>query len=230
MSKLENKRPLISLLNPKSPVAEAYRSVRTNIDFSSLDTSMQVVMVTSATPGEGKSTTIGNLAVVYAQADKRVLLIDADMRKPTVHHTFRLSNRVGLSSVISRQAEVKAAIQETDIPNLFTLPSGPIPPNPSEMLGSNRMTTLIDELRGQFDLILIDTPPVLAVTDAQIMATKSDGVLLVLEAGRVKRDMALKAKQQMMQVKANIIGVVLNNVKKKNSEGYYYYQYESSES
>ncbi|MFC4100422.1 CpsD/CapB family tyrosine-protein kinase [Paenibacillus xanthanilyticus] len=225
MSKSENKRPLISLLNPKSPVTEAYRSIRTNIDFSSLDNNVQVIMSTSATPGEGKSTTISNLAVVYAQSDKKVVLIDADLRKPTMHHTFKLSNRFGLSSLLTRQVDLASAVQETAVPNLSVITSGPIPPNPSEMVASGRMSALIEELRGQFDIILIDTPPMLAVTDAQIIATKCDGVVIVLDSGRVKKDMALKVQDQLNQVNAKILGVVLNNVKKKNGSGYYYYEY-----
>ncbi|TYP75658.1 CpsD/CapB family tyrosine-protein kinase [Paenibacillus methanolicus] len=225
MSKSENKRPLISLLNPKSPVTEAYRSIRTNIDFSSLDNKVQVIMSTSATPGEGKSTTISNLAVVYAQSDKKVVLIDADLRKPTMHHTFKLSNRHGLSSLLTRQVDLANAVQDTAVSNLSVITSGPIPPNPSEMVASGRMSALIEELRDQFDIVLIDTPPMLAVTDAQIIATKSDGVVLVLDSGRVKKDMALKVQEQLNQVNAKILGVVLNNVKKKNGSGYYYYEY-----
>ncbi|RAP74017.1 CpsD/CapB family tyrosine-protein kinase [Paenibacillus montanisoli] len=229
MSKSENKRQLISFLEPKSPISEAYRALRTNIDFSSIDEKIQVIMTTSASPGEGKSTTIANLAVVYAQADKRVVLIDADLRKPTAHHTFGVSNRKGLSSVLSRQCELHEAVQSTHVPNLSVITSGPIPPNPSEMVASGRMSALIEELRNQFDIILIDTPPTLAVTDAQIVATKVDGTILVLDSGKVKRDMVMKAKQQLAQVNANILGVVLNNIKKKNSDGYYYYYYSNAE-
>lgn len=225
MSKLANKRRLITFTEPKSPISEAYRSLRTNIDFSSIDDSIHVIMVTSATPGEGKSTTIANLAVVYAQSDRNVVLIDADMRRPTAHHTFSVSNRRGLSTVLSRQCEIEDVLQATDIPNLSVIASGPIPPNPSEMLASKRMSTFLEQLRGQYDVILIDTPPTLAVTDAQIVSTKCDGTLLVLESGKVKRDMVIKAKQQLAQVNSRILGAVLNNVKQKNGDGYYYYHY-----
>lgn len=225
MSKSGNKRPLISMVNPKSPVSEAYRLMRTNIEFSAIDERLQVIMATSATPGEGKSTTISNLAIVYAQADKRVLLIDADMRKPTMHHTFRISNRVGLSTVLSRQCDPDEGVQRTAVPNLYVMGSGPIPPNPSEMVGSQRMITMLEEFRKQFDIILIDTPPVLAVTDAQLTATRSDGVIMVLDSGAVKREAAIKAKQQLEQVNARLLGVVLNNVKRNKQEGYYYYYY-----
>lgn len=180
-------------------------------------------MVTSAGPGEGKSTTIANLAVTYAQMDRKVVLIDADMRKPTVHHTFHLSNRWGLSSVIAQQCGCEEVLQKTDIPNLDIISSGVIPPNPAEMLASKRMSVILDQLREQYEVILIDTPPVLAVTDAQLMAAKSDGVILVMESGKVKREIAMKAKASLEQVKARILGAVLNNVKHKQGTDYYYY-------
>ena len=225
MRQQDKNRHLIVLANPRSPVSESYRSLRTSIDFSSVDQVTQIIMVTSSGPAEGKSTVIANLAVTYAQSERKVLLIDADMRKPTVHRTFNLSNRVGLSSYLSRQCELGQMIQDTDIPNLSVVTSGTIPPNPAEMLNSNSMSRLIEELREQFDIILIDTPPVLAVTDAQLLASRSDGVLLVVNAGKVKKEMATKAKDNLMRVNARLLGVVLNNVKRKASENYYYYYY-----
>ncbi|THF80839.1 CpsD/CapB family tyrosine-protein kinase [Cohnella fermenti] len=225
MSAPANKRYLVTDADPKSHVSESYRTLRTNIDFSSIDGQMQVVMVTSAGAGEGKSTTIGNLAVAYAQTERRVILIDADLRKPTEHYTFQVTNRVGLSSVLSNQADLGQAIQATHIPNLALLPSGPIPPNPSEMLASQRMSKLLEELKEQFDVILIDTPPVLAVTDAQLLATRCDGVILVMDYGKVKKDVALKSKSLLDKVGAKVLGVVLNNVKRKKNDGYYYYYY-----
>ncbi|WP_026298180.1 CpsD/CapB family tyrosine-protein kinase [Cohnella laeviribosi] len=230
MSRPANKRNLITHTNPRSPISEAYRSLRTNVDFSSVDQKMQVIMVTSAGPGEGKSTTIGNLAVAYAQAERKVLLIDADMRKPIEHHTFEVSNRRGLSSILSQQCTVDEAIQPTKIPGLSVITSGPIPPNPAEMVASQRMSNLIDELRRRFDVILIDSPPTLAVTDAQLLSTRCDGVVLVLDQGKVKREIALKAKEGLVKVGAKLLGVVLNNVKRKKSEGYYYYYYGNTNS
>lgn len=224
MSQLVNKkRHLIAAIDPRSPVSESYRSLRTNVDFSAVDGKMQVIMVTSAGPGEGKSTTIGNLAITYAQAERRVLLIDADMRKPTEHHTFDVSNRLGLSSVLSQQSGVGEAIQSTQIPNLSVLTSGPIPPNPAEMMASNRMTQLMEELRGMFDVILIDSPPILAVTDAQLLSVRCDGVIFVIDQGKLKKEYALKAKANLEKAGAKILGVVLNNVKRKKNEYYYYY-------
>ncbi|WP_419876212.1 CpsD/CapB family tyrosine-protein kinase [Candidatus Pristimantibacillus sp. PTI5] len=224
MSLSRNKRQIITLTNPRSPISESYRALRTNIEFSSIDEKLQVLMVSSAGPGEGKSTTITNLAVTFAQSEKKVVLIDADLRKPTAHHTFSISNRWGLSSVISQQSSLEEVIQVTDIPSLDVITSGAIPPNPAEMMGSKRMTAIIDQLRGMYDIILIDTPPLLAVTDAQIVATKSDGVILVVDQGKVKRDIAGKAVKNLEGVNARILGVVLNNVKRKaNEEAYYYY-------
>ncbi|MBD7970563.1 CpsD/CapB family tyrosine-protein kinase [Paenibacillus gallinarum] len=228
MSRLQNKKRHLNVLtNSHSPIAEAYRSLRTNIDFSSVDEKTQVIMVTSAGPEEGKSTVISNLAVTYAQDERKVLLIDADMRKPTGHRTFQLSNRAGLSSVLSHQSDLEEVIQETEVSNLYVLTAGPIPPNPSEMLNSKRMGSMMQLLREQFDIILIDTPPVLAVTDAQLIASNSDGVLLVIHSGKVKKDIAIKAKENLLRVNARMLGVILNNVKRKASEEYYYYYYGS---
>ena len=217
------RRPLITLNNPKSPISEAYRTLRTNIQFSSIDHDIRCIMVTSASPGEGKSTTTANLAVTYAQSDKQVLVIDSDLRKPTMHHTFSVSNRMGISNILTGQSSSKDVIIETGIPNLFLLPSGPIPPNPSEMLASKRMKDLIAELLHHFDYIIIDTPPALAVTDAQIVSTLCDGVLLVIDSESVKSGPALKAKSNLDHVQARILGVVLNNMDRDQKEYYYYY-------
>lgn len=198
--------------------------MRTNIDFSSIDEKLKVIMATSAGPGEGKSTTITNLAITFAQSERKVILIDADLRKPTAHHTFAISNRLGLTSILSQQCSLEESIQMSDVPNLDVITSGAIPPNPAEMLNSKRMTAVIDQLRESYDIILIDTPPLLAVTDAQIVSTKSDGVVLVVDQGKVKRDIAKKALHNLQSVNANVLGVVLNNVKRKaNEEAYYYY-------
>ncbi|MDQ6420687.1 CpsD/CapB family tyrosine-protein kinase [Paenibacillus sp. LHD-117] len=229
MSRSKNKRQLITLTNPRSPISESYRALRTNIDFSSIDEKLQVIMISSAGPGEGKTTTISNLAIAYAQSERRTLLIDADLRKPTAHHTFSVSNRWGLSSVISQQCSLEEAIQMSNIPNLDIVTSGTIPPNPAEMLGSNRMAATIEQLRELYDVILIDTPPLLAVTDAQIVASKCDGAILVVDQGKVKRDIGKKAIQNLQAVNARILGVVLNNVKRKANEEAYYYYYGAQE-
>ncbi|MBP1962317.1 CpsD/CapB family tyrosine-protein kinase [Paenibacillus aceris] len=228
MSNSTNKRPIITHQNPKSPISEAYRTLRTNIQFSSIDEELKVIMVTSAGPGEGKSTTLVNLAVAYAQADKKVLVIDADLRKPTMHHTLQVSNRFGLTNLLTNQLTIPDVIQETTIPSLSIISSGPIPPNPSEILASKKMISVLDELKQQFDIILIDAPPAIAVTDSQIIATRADGVILVVDSDKVKRDAAIKAKQNLDNVRARILGVVLNNVDRKNKDAYYYYYYGES--
>jgi capsular exopolysaccharide synthesis family protein len=226
---LNSKRRLITQVNPKSPISESYVKLRTNIDLSAVDDPMQIVMVTSANPGEGKSTTAANLAVVYAQADKKTLLIDADLRKPTMHHFFLLSNRHGLTSVLTNQVSLLGAVKDTTIPNLHALTSGPIPPNPSELLSSKRMAALLQELRGDYDVIIVDSPPALAVADAQIISTLCDGALIVLSSGSVKRELALKVKANLEHAKAKILGVVLNNMDRKNADAYYYYYYGENE-
>lgn len=224
-----NKRPLITETNPKSPISEAYRTLRTNINFSSIDEELKVIMMTSAGPGEGKSTTIANLAITYAQGDKRVLLIDADLRKPTIHHTFSKSNRQGMTTILAGHSRWEEVISATHIPNLDVLTAGPIPPNPSEILASRRMSELLEQLKEKYDIVLIDSPPALAVTDAQIIATKCDGVILVIDSGKVKKDAAVKVRTNLEHVKARILGVVLNNVDRTNGDTYYYYYYGAKE-
>lgn len=216
-------RSLISLTNPKSPIAEQFRTIRTNIQFSSVDKELQTIIVTSSGPGEGKSTNTANLAVVFAQQGKRVLLIDADLRKPTVHYTFRTENHVGLSNVLTRQLTLEEAISTTAQEKLWVLSSGPIPPNPSELLGSKNMEVLLEQAKEEYDVIVIDTPPVLAVTDAQILANLADGVVLVVSSGKTERDSAKKAKELLESAQAKILGVVLNNKKAEESHYYYYY-------
>lgn len=217
------RRSLIAHLKPKSPIAEQYRTIRTNIQYSSLDKDLQTIVITSTGPGEGKSTTAANLAVVLAQQGKNVLLVDADLRKPTAHYTFGKSNLQGLTNVLTKQDEFSSLIQETEVGNLFLLASGPIPPNPAELLDSSGMDELISEAKEQFDIVIYDTPPVLAVTDAQVLANKCDGVVLVVASGKTEKEGALKAKELLMNAKAKLLGVVLNRKEMKQNEYYYYY-------
>ena len=170
-------------------------------------------MVASAESGEGKTTTISNLAVTYAQEGKKVLLIDADLRNPSLHQVFSLPNHVGLSSVLSNQYAVEEVLRDSYIDNLQVFTSGPIPPNPSEMIGSNRMKSLMEKLENQYDVIMFDTPPVLTVTDALIVSSLCDGVLLVVHAGKVKKELVKKTKAHLEHVNARILGVILNNLK-----------------
>lgn len=217
------KRKLITNTDPKSPISEQYRTIRTNILFSSVDEKLHSILVTSTSPGEGKSTTISNLAVVFANQGKKVLLVDADLRKPTMHYTFGLQNTVGLTNVLTKQTLLEDAVAKTGVENLSALSSGPIPPNPAELLGSLSMKEFLAHAQEQFDYVLFDTPPVLAVTDAQVLANQCDGVVLVVDSGRTEIEGAQKAKELLQSAKAKLLGVVLNNQKLKDSAYYYYY-------
>jgi capsular exopolysaccharide synthesis family protein len=226
MSASSNKRYLITHQSPRSQISEQYRTLRTNIQFSSIDSPVQTLLVTSTNPGEGKTTLVANLAVTYAQENKNVLIVDADLRKPTQHLYFFQSNRTGLSHLLSNQCSLYEAVSETTVENLSIITSGPIPPNPAELLSSRRMRQFMEEIKEHFDIILIDSPPVLAVTDAQILAAQSDGVIVVLGAGKVKRDHARKTLAALEHVKANVLGTVLNNRRgRPDSYNYYYYGY-----
>ncbi|MDR0300026.1 MAG: CpsD/CapB family tyrosine-protein kinase [Streptococcaceae bacterium] len=217
-------RPIISKINPKSPISEQYRTIRTNIEFAMVDNGLKSILMTSAEVGAGKSTLVANLAILFAEQGKRVLLIDADLRKPTVHRTFNLDNQSGLANVLVRQVELGSAIQETDFSkNLFILSSGSIPNNPSELLGSRAMADVLTEVRRVFDLIIVDTPPLLGVTDAQILSRAIDGVVLVAHANQTKKEELARAKRLLEQVQANILGCVLSNYEARDSSYYYYY-------
>lgn len=216
-------RRLIAKLNPRSPISEQYRTIRTNLQFSSIDNELNTILVTSSGPEEGKSITVANLAVVYAQQGKRVLLIDADLRKPTVHYTFRLNNIRGLSNILVGETKLGDTVVRSDVEHLDILTCGPIPPNPSELLGSRRMEIMIEHAKGIYDVILFDTPPILAVTDAQILASFVDGTLLVIRSDQTEYEAAIKAKEALLQSKAKLLGTVLNDRAKKAANTYYYY-------
>ena len=207
---------------PKSIVAESYRTLRTNIQYSSFDKEYKIIVVTSSDPGEGKSTTAGNLALSMAQDDKKVILIDCDLRKPSLHKKFKVSNLVGLSDVIIGKTDLVKAVHKYS-KNLVLLTSGKIPPNPSEMLSSKIMESLLETLRESFDYIILDTPPVQAVTDSQILSTKADGTILVVRAEKTKRESVQNAVNLLKKVNANIIGIVLNGVDSSRNKYYYYY-------
>ncbi|WP_419865927.1 polysaccharide biosynthesis tyrosine autokinase [Lactococcus piscium] len=227
MSKKEKKingnRYLITSLNPKSPISEQYRTIRTTIDFKMLDQGLKSFLVASSEAAAGKSTTIANLAVVFAQQGKKVLLIDADVRKPSVHLTFKLQNRIGLTNVLTRLISVNDAIQGTRISeNLSIISSGPIPPNPSELLSSSAMQNLIDSASKNFDIVLIDTAPLSAVTDAQILSRYVGGAVIVAHANQTKKESLSKTKKLLEQVNANILGVVLHGIELSDTAYYYY--------
>lgn len=220
-------RNLITVTQPKSPIAEQYRTIRTNIEFMAVDQAIQVILVTSATQSEGKSTTSSNLAVTYAQQGKKVLIVDTDMRRPTVHYTFKVANGLGLSSLLTRQAELEKAILPTKVDNLSILTAGPIPPNPAELLSSRSMENLILQLREKYDVIILDAPPLLQVADSRITSKLTDGVVLVVGCTTSDRQRVLKAKEQLELAEAKILGVVLNRRELTDDSAYqYYYSYE----
>ncbi|WP_050615013.1 CpsD/CapB family tyrosine-protein kinase [Bacillus testis] len=222
-SQLNNKRSLVTKWNSKSPISEQYRTIRTNIQFSAVDAEIKTLLVTSSSAGEGKSTTAANLAVVFAQQGNKVLLVDADLRKPTIHHTFNVQNAIGLTSILTKKKELFEAISETEVKSLFVLSSGPIPPNPAELISSESMKVLLECLKVEFDTIIFDTPPILAVADAHILANRCDGSILVILSGHTENKNASKAKEVLESSSSNLLGAVLNKKKAKADEDYYYY-------
>jgi len=215
---------LVTLHSPKSTASESFRGIRTGILYSSADRPPQVVLVTSAGPGEGKSVCAANLAVTMAQAGSRVLLIDCDMRRPRIHKIFGQSREKGISSVLVGDGNAREAIVKTEVENLDILPVGPIPPNPSEILGSRKMTDLIEGLKKDYVRIVLDSPPITAVTDSVILAQKADGTILVIRAGDTPRQVVQNGLNQLQTVNAGILGAVLNGIK-TGRDSYYYYQY-----
>ena len=219
----EKLNELVSVSEPRSPISEAYRTLRTNLDFASLDQACKTLVVTSAGVGEGKSTTLANLAVVSAQAGRKVVLVDADLRRPTLHQVFGLDNEAGLTTAMMDEAAIASPpLQATGVEGLSVLPSGPLPPNPADLMGSRRMEEVIAALAEQADQVFLDTPPVVAVTDAAVLATKVDGVLLVISAGKTRRENARTAVQRLEQINARLVGTVLTNVQMgAGFSGYY---------
>ena len=206
---------------PKSIDAEAYRSLRSNIEYSSFDDEYRVIVVTSSVPGEGKSTTSGNLAIALAQSGNSVLLVDCDMRKPSIHKNFKISNAAGTAELLLRKKLFEEVANKYN-ENLTIITAGKIPPNPSEMLASRAMTAFIEEMKKEFKYIILDTPPLQAVTDAQVLSTKADGVLLIVRAGSTKREMVFNSVDLIKKVQGKVIGTVLNGVENKKNNYYYY--------
>ena len=206
---------------PKSIDAEAYRSLRSNIEYSSFDDEYRVIVVTSSVPGEGKSTTSGNLAIALAQSGNSVLLVDCDMRKPSIHKKFKISNAAGTAELLLRKRLFEEGANKHN-ENLTIITAGKIPPNPSEMLASRAMTAFIKEMKEEFKYIILDTPPLQAVTDAQVLSTKADGILLVVKAGSTKKDAVLNSVDLIEKVHGKVIGIVLNGVENKKNNYYYY--------
>lgn len=212
---------LITLTDPRSPVSEAYRTLRTNLSFYSLDNPIRTLVCTSAEPDEGKSTTIANLAVTMAQGGNRTILVDCDLRKPVQHDLFGLPNNRGFTEMVLDDS-IDPPLQATEVENLHILSSGTKPPNPADLLGSRQVDQLIERLKGEADIVLFDAPPVIAVTDAVVLGAKVDGVLLILQAGKSRRDRAERAKQILEQAHVRIVGATLTNAPKDDSLDSYY--------
>lgn len=216
---------MVTHFEPKSPVSEAYRTFRTNIQFAQFEHPPQTLLVTSAGPGEGKSTTVANLAITMAQMGTKTLLVDADLRRPVLHSIFEQDKRLGLVDVLLGDNHVDEAIHELGVKNLSLLCCGTLPPNPSELLGSQAMKRLIEQLKKKYDVILFDSPPVVAVTDAAVLSAQADGIILVISSGETTRSAENRAKTLLNNVRAQILGAVLNNVKKEGRYSSYYYYY-----
>jgi non-specific protein-tyrosine kinase len=215
---------LITLTQPRSPAAEAYRTLRTNLIFSSIDQPLSTLLVTSAAPEEGKSTTLANLAVTTAQGGRRTILVDCDLRRPTQQQLWGLPKGArGLTSmVLEADGLANPPLASVGVENLWVLPSGPLPPNPADLLGSRRMEEIIGVLKARADLVLFDAPPVLAVTDAALLASKLDGALLVVAAGATRREHAQRAKEMLEKVHIRIVGAALTNAPLDSSMRAYY--------
>ncbi|MGM9966186.1 CpsD/CapB family tyrosine-protein kinase [Rummeliibacillus sp. TYF005] len=220
---LKLERNLITISNSKSIISEQFRTIRSNITFSAPREDLKTLLVTSSLSSEGKSTNVANLGVVFAQEGKKVLLVDADMRRPTLHHTFRLSNREGLSSILIKHQTIQEAVQETSIVGLDVITSGPLPPNPSELLASQTMDTFISIVTQEYDLVIFDSPPLLPVTDARILSNKCNATLLIVNRNKTKKADILKSRAALENSQAKILGIVLNNSAMPHKHHYYQY-------
>lgn len=219
---MNQKSQLITLTDPRSPAAEAYRTLRTNLTFAGLDQPLEALVVTSPAPENEKSVAVANLAVTMAQGERRTILVDADLRRPRLHEIFGISNGRGLTTMfVEPEAMADPPLVDVGVENLWLLPSGPLPPNPADLLGSRRMDEVLAALRARADILLFDAPPVIAVTDAVVLGRKADGVLLVMTAGRTRRDHALAAKEILERAHVRLVGVVLTNVPLSQARRYY---------
>jgi capsular exopolysaccharide synthesis family protein len=220
---------VISITKPKSPIAEAYRGIRTSIEFANLDKEIRIINITSSKQNEGKSTVISNLAASFANLEKKVLMLDGDLRNPSIHRMFGLSNIHGLTDVLVNNKTFVDCVHCTDTKNLHVLTSGQIPPNPSEMLSSKKMREFVQSLKEHYDYIFIDAPPIGLVTDAGIISTYTDGTLFVVGANEADTEMAKISKERLDNVGANILGTVLNKFEANSSEEDYYMYYYQEE-
>ncbi|KOY77459.1 putative tyrosine-protein kinase capB [Apilactobacillus kunkeei] len=214
---------LVAELYPTSSVSEQFRTVMTNISFANINGDLKSIMVTSSDPSEGKSTFSANLAVTYAKQGRNVVLVDADMRRPTVHKSFNVSNQKGLSTILSGNSTIEDTIKYTSIDNLNVITSGPIPPNASALLGNRKIVDIINKFNKPNDLVIVDVPPVNTMTDASIVSTTVDGTIFVLPQGVAEKKRAKMAVEQLKKVNANILGGVMNMSKDNITNDYYYY-------
>lgn len=227
---MERSKRLVINKNLKSPIGEAYKTLRTNIQFSMPKGELKTMLITSSSPEEGKSTTCANLAITMAQSGNRVLLVDADLRRSMVHKIFTISNFTGLTNILAEDMDYKEVLKSAEIEGLDIIPGGPKPPNPSELLGSRNMKNFLERVKEDYDFVLIDTPPILPVTDASILASLVDGVIMVAGYGQTTIELISKAKAQLDNVNAKILGVILNQVPNSKYSGHYnYYYYDSSD-
>lgn len=211
------KTQLITLSEPRSAASEAFRGLRTNLMFSGVEKTLQTLLLTSAAQADGKSTTIANLAVTFAQGGNKTILVDCDLRKPAQHEIWGISNERGLTTMLLEEAAMaNPPLASTEVDNLQILPTGPLPPNPADLLSSQRMNGLIGVLKARANYVLFDSPPVLAATDAALLASKLDGALLVVRAGHTRRDHAARARQALERVYVRIVGAVLSNAPREN--------------
>ena len=216
---------LITHFDPKSPISEAYRTLRTNFQFSRPDSKLKSLLVTSSGPKEGKSTTVANLAITIAQMGHKTVLVDTDLRRPVMHHIFNLKKENGVTDYLVNKTQLNELVKPTIIDNLYLVSSGTLPPNPAELLTSDSMKEMISELKENFDLVLFDSPPVIAVTDAQILSTEVDGTILVVKSEQTNWDMLNRSLSLLKNVKADLLGFVFNSVNVSKSYGSYYYYY-----
>jgi non-specific protein-tyrosine kinase len=215
---------LATILYPQSPVAEAYRALRTNLEFADVDRAIRTLLVTSSIPGEGKTTTAANLAVAFAQAGRRTILVDADLRKPAIQRIFDIPNQFGLSDLLRSDAvSPEAVLVGTEQPHLRVLPTGKLPPNPAELLGSHRMRKILDRLLTDADLVILDSPPVQAVTDPAVLGARVDATLLVVDAGRTRKGVVGHAREQLAKTGARVVGVTINRLHGSDANGYYHH-------
>lgn len=216
------KTQLITLTEPRSEAAEAFRSLRTNLMFSSVENPIHTLLVTSSAQPDGKSNLLANLAVTLAQGGNKTILVDCDLRRPTQHEIWGISNERGLTNMMLDETAMSSPpLANTEVDNLQILPSGPLPPNPADVLSSQRMVNLIGVLKARANYVLFDAPPVLAATDAALLGAKVDGVLLVVRGGHTRRDHTARARQTLERVHVRIVGAVLSNAPRENTGGYY---------